>query len=157
VDLADVSAWLTSKQSKSYEEYVHLVPSVDVTLRSAVIRFVGNQIRRIAPKPESRCGLYWWSQAGRMVQAGMASSNYSPEFIVEKVLRLAYLVYNQNNLCCNAAAEQPWRCDIVRHVLTRYVTKWSSNMWRLELMNTWNDARVSMVITYAWGRPLSSI
>jgi hypothetical protein len=41
-----------------------------------------------------------------MVQAGMISNNYSPEFIMEKVLRLAYL-----SVCCNAAAEQPWRCD----------------------------------------------
>jgi hypothetical protein len=52
---------------------------------------VVNQIRRIAPKPESPCGLYWWTWAGRMVQAGIISSNYSPEFVMEKVLRLAYL------------------------------------------------------------------
>ena len=49
---------LTSEQSKSYDEYVHLVLSVGVTSRSAAVGFVENQIRRIAPKPESRSGLY---------------------------------------------------------------------------------------------------
>jgi len=60
-DLAGVSAWLTSEQSKSYEEYDHLVLSVGVTSRSAAVGFVVNQVCRNAPKPQSRWGLSRWS------------------------------------------------------------------------------------------------
>jgi len=43
VDLADVSARLTSEQSKSYEEYVHLVLSAGVTSWSVAVGFTVNQ------------------------------------------------------------------------------------------------------------------
>jgi len=44
------TSWLTSEQSKSYEKYVHLVPSAGLTSWTAAVGFTVNQDTKIGTK-----------------------------------------------------------------------------------------------------------
>ena len=152
MDLADVSAWLTSEQSKTNEEYVHR--------RAVFWRNFVESCRRIYGEPSN----WEWHQSQSHDVAytdGLRpegwfrpewfSSNYCPEFITEQVLRHAFFE------CITLVGAPLW--NNLGGVTDRQTCADStcyqmvSNVWRLKLMNTWNDASVSMVITIIFRYP----
>jgi hypothetical protein len=148
VDLADVSAWLTSEQSKTNEEYVHR--------RAVFWRNFVESCRRIYGEPSN----WEWHQSQShdvaytdglrpegWFRSEWISSNYPQNMYRRKMLRHAFfecltqitlVVAPQRNNLAGVTDRQTVVDSTCYHMIP--------NMWRLKKRNTWNNTCFSMFL-----------